>query len=70
MFTALLIKIDNSVGQPIFAHGDASDHAVVANLRAVRQCIGYMSDERRWVRTHFAALDTKAAIDAMRAVAV
>ena len=71
---SFLIEILDS-GHPslsfgVFTEVNSRNHAAVANLRAVRYGVGNMGNQCALLCPHLAALDTKAAIDAMRPVAV
>ena len=49
-------------------HGDLGDHGVGAYLRAVRQRVGDVRDQRRRLGVDLAALQAEAAVDAVRPV--
>src|ERR1039458_3020287 len=70
MFETVDVVVDDSVGAIILSHRNASDHTVIPNLRAVRNCVGNMGDERRCLRSYLAALDTEAAVDTVWSVSV
>ncbi len=64
------IKIDDAINAAIVAQADPGRHAVGTNLRAMRDGVGNMRDERTGFRSDLAALQAEAAIDAMRTVSM
>jgi hypothetical protein len=70
VFASFAIEIDDTVDAAVAAQADARSHCVGSNLRAMGDGIRHVRDQRAGLGSHFASLETEAAIDAVRPVAV
>src|SRR6185312_1833238 len=70
MLTPFLVEVHHTVYAAIFAKLDARYHGVVANLGPVLECIRHMRNQRAGFGANLAPLNAKAAINAVRAIAM
>src|SRR6185437_6560567 len=67
---AISVKVRYSSHASVLAKVNPGYHAVVPNLRAMFERIGNVRYQRALFSAYFAALNTKAPVDAMRSVTV
>ena len=70
IFTSIRVKVSTPVARPSLPKINPRYHAMVSNLGAMLDRIGNVRYQRALFGADFAALNTKAAIDAMRPITV